>query len=89
MKILVTCLATAILASGCDTPAARKVEEGKRACVDTATLLATTAGSPNVFSCWHEDHRMEVSVATLAGEEIGSTVTCRCIRDAGVPKKAP
>lgn len=55
-------------------------EYNKEACQDSATLVATTAGSPNGATCPNRHHRMRVVPATLAGEEIGATVFCECER---------
>jgi hypothetical protein len=57
-------------------------------CRDEAMLLATTAGSPDKFSCWHRLHRMRVQVATTAShEEAAALVFCQCdhpeVADAG------
>lgn len=49
-------------------------------CKDYATLVATTGGSPSNSTCSNRNHRIEVQTATLAGEEIGAPVTCRCVR---------
>jgi hypothetical protein len=58
---------------------AKKQWEGR--CSDTASLLATTAGSPNYLACTNKMHRMrfEVQHAT-SGEEIGVLVVCECER---------
>lgn len=52
-------------------------------CHDEATLVATTSGSPNSHECPNRMHKMRVTVATKAGEEIGAVVFCECERDAG------
>lgn len=48
-------------------------------CVEETTLLATTAGSPDDVKCKHPRHVIETKPATLAGEEIGVVVVCRCL----------
>jgi hypothetical protein len=50
-------------------------------CLDTSTLVATTAGSPNGFSCSNKLHRMKVETKVIAGEEIGALVFCQCFKE--------
>jgi len=51
-------------------------------CADESTLVATTAGSPNSFTCWNKHHRMRVDPVTKASnEEIGALVFCQCVYD--------
>jgi hypothetical protein len=50
-------------------------------CLDTSTLVATTAGSPNQFSCSNKLHRMKVETKVIAGEEIGALVFCQCFKE--------
>lgn len=55
-------------------------------CLNHATLVATTAGSPSEQQCWNKHHRMRVEAATKSGEEIGAVIFCECVEpDAGVP----
>lgn len=86
-------------ATGCDfdgsKAAARELESQRERtwngpCKDTATLLATTSGSPSYETCQNKHHRMRVQVASGAShEEFGAVVFCECERDAGVPASPP
>lgn len=58
-------------------------------CQDSSTLLATTAGSPDAFSCDNKNHRMRAETVTKAGEEIGALVICECIRPESKPEIKP
>lgn len=49
-------------------------------CIDSATLVATTTGSPNEYSCTNKHHKMRVEASTKAGEEIGALVFCECVK---------
>jgi hypothetical protein len=49
-------------------------------CFNTSMLLATTAGSPNGYSCNNKHHKMRVEPVTKAGEEIGALVFCECVK---------
>lgn len=52
-------------------------------CFDSATLLATTTGSPSDQTCPNIRHRMRVEIKTTpSNEEIGALVFCECRRDA-------
>ena len=62
--------------------AAEKREALEGECHDQAVLLATTAGSPDERNCPNRRHRMRVTIATTAGEEVGALVFCECQRDA-------
>lgn len=56
--------------------------ESSGECADQASLLATTAGSPNFMTCPHPKHRMHVQVASVASnEEAAALVFCECERD--------
>ena len=93
--LLLLHIATLLLLAACDemngAADARRAADRKRQaweapCVDVATLLATTAGSPNETACPNKRHRMRVQVATTASnEEIGAVAFCECERgdDAG------
>lgn len=49
-------------------------------CQDTATLLATTAGSPSEHKCPNRRHRMRVQLAAGgSAEEYGALVFCECV----------
>lgn len=49
-------------------------------CVETATLLATTTGSPDTVNCPNVRHKMRVVPATVpSGEEAAATVFCECV----------
>lgn len=51
-------------------------------CQDESVLVATTAGSPNGFTCPNHLHRMQVQVATHpSNEEAAALVFCQCQRD--------
>lgn len=85
-----TLLVLALAVVGCDNQtdriandrARRAHEEAFGRCVESATLLATTTGSPSDHSCPNVKHRMRVQPATIAGgEEIGALVFCECPRD--------
>jgi len=55
--------------------------EWERPCADDASLLATTAGSPNSLTCTNKYHRMRFEVQhARSGEEIGVLVVCECER---------
>ena len=58
----------------------RRYEYNTDECQDSATLLATTAGSPDNYTCPNKHHKMRVESVTKAGEEIGATVFCECVR---------
>lgn len=59
-------------------------EERLGPCRETATLVATTAGSPNEHTCPNVAHRMRVQVQTTATkEEVAAIVFCECVRDGG------
>lgn len=83
-------LLAALFSSACDPEGQQQRFDDKRAeekrqiwegpCADETKLLATTTGSPDTFKCWNRAHRIEVQTATLAGEEIATAVTCRCVR---------
>lgn len=83
--------ASAALAIGCESQDgyARRMEREawEEPCHDEVKLLATTAGSPDVFKCPNKNHRLEVQVATQpSNEEVGAIALCRCLRaraDAG------
>jgi len=51
-----------------------------RPCVNEATLVATTSGSPNGATCDNQHHRMRVEPVTRAGEEIAALVFCECAK---------
>jgi hypothetical protein len=79
--------------TGCNYEA--KQEEARRQeldriyngpCRDEASLLATTAGSPNSLTCPNRQHRMRVEIKTSpSNEEIGALVFCECQRPDGGP----
>lgn len=58
-------------------------EEEERAfngeCHDEATLIATSAGSPDKARCLNRRHKMRIEVSTKAGEEVGAVVHCECV----------
>lgn len=85
-----------ILASGCndwDGAKKRAGEEQERQrllwegpCKDSATLLATTSGSPSDESCPNKRHHMRVQLSTgPSREEYGALVFCECEREAPAP----
>jgi hypothetical protein len=50
-------------------------------CADTATLLATTSGSPSELACPNKRHKMRVTLASApSNEEFGAVVFCECQR---------
>jgi hypothetical protein len=56
-------------------------EKWEAPCSDEATLLASTAGSPDHFKCPNKNHVMRVQVSTTPShEEIGALVFCECAR---------
>lgn len=86
MRTLVVLVTTASLL-GCDQEnwEDRQKREAFEAwvapCQDTATLLATTAGSPSQQTCPNQNHVMRVQAASGASnEEFGAVVFCRCKR---------
>jgi hypothetical protein len=51
-------------------------------CADTATLLATTTGSPSDMTCPNKRHRMRVQLTSApSNEEFGALVFCECERE--------
>ena len=70
----------------CDEDNARQAAAAKDAawnapCADKATLLATTAGSPDASACTNKRHRMRVQVASVASKgEAAAVVFCECQR---------
>lgn len=68
---------------GCELTATAEHRREREAwhgpCADSATLLATTGGSPNTAACPNKRHRMRSAVATAQGEEIGALVVCECV----------
>jgi hypothetical protein len=91
MRIAAMLLMVALMTAGCEEreraqralfakERAEELEAERNApCRDSARLIATTTGSPDDMVCPNKLHRIEVQPATLAGEEIGATVTCRCV----------
>ncbi len=70
---------------GCESPRTQYEREKREAwhgpCADVSTLLATTAGSPNGFTCPNKRHQMRVEVAsTGTPEEAAALVFCECRR---------
>lgn len=47
-------------------------------CVDEATLLATTAGSPDAARCSSPRHVIEGAPISAGTEEVGAMIVCRC-----------
>jgi hypothetical protein len=60
-------------------------ELGTGRCIPKATLIATTAGSPNGARCPHPQHRARVEATTKGAEEIGAVLFCECVLDGGAP----
>jgi hypothetical protein len=62
--------------------AARYAREKREAwegpCADSATLVATSSGSPNTETCTNKRHKMRVQVTTISGNEVGAVVHCEC-----------
>ncbi len=57
-------------------------EERNGPCKDSATLLATTAGSPNYHVCPNRRHRMRIQIASApSNEEFGAVAFCECQPD--------
>jgi hypothetical protein len=76
--------------AGCDS--ADRQEEARLnriyngPCQDIASLLATTAGSPNSLTCPNRQHRMRVEIKTSpSNEEIGALFFCECQHPDGGP----
>src|SRR5574337_916558 len=72
--------------TGCDNVEDHYKQQKKEAweepCHDTSMLLATTAGSPNEFTCPNKHHRMQVQITTTASnEEVGALVFCQCMSE--------
>jgi hypothetical protein len=59
----------------------REAVEGP--CVDSATLVATSSGSPSSTQCVNKRHKMRVQVTSIAGNEVGAVVHCECQPEAG------
>lgn len=60
-----------------------KRAEWSAPCRDTATLLATTAGSPSQRACTNRLHRMRIEITSRpSSEEYGAVVFCECDRGA-------
>jgi hypothetical protein len=77
------------LLSGCsadDSYEERQERRGLRVrnypCRDQSVLLATTAGSPNEFTCPNRLHKMRVQVVTTSSnEEVAALVFCECQKE--------
>ena len=54
-------------------------------CFDASRVIATTAGSPDDYTCPNIGHRMRLQPVTKAGEEIGAVVFCECQREEKKP----
>lgn len=78
----------------CESPTARLDREKREAwvapCQDTSVLLATTAGSPNQYTCPNQNHRMRVQVSTEpTNEEAAALVICECTKPQGKAETTP
>jgi hypothetical protein len=89
LEILVVCFAGAVIIglfvyglSAMETPRERQARQWTEPCADESALVATTAGSPNSFTCSNRNHRMRLEVKTQSGEEIAALVVCECARPA-------
>ena len=86
MRTVLLCLLT--LACETETHEEAAERRAKEAwvgpCHDTATLVATTAGSPSQAECPNRLHRMRIEVtAAPSNEEFGAVVFCECQRADG------
>ena len=86
MRLLV---AVVFVLVGCDQAAHERADQAEAVrllwegpCHDSATLLATTAGSPDREYCSNKRHRMRVQLSSgPSKEEFGALVFCECQHD--------
>lgn len=97
MKIASYLFVLCLFSAGCwESPRTAQLQEESQEearewnapCRDESVLLATTAGSPNSFTCPNRLHKMRVQVATApSNEEAAAIVFCECQRTGPAARK--